>query len=148
MTGPVMTGAGLRKRRRLRLIGLAAITLALGTALIGYAMRDGIAFFRSPSQVLAAPPPPHERFRLGGMVAAGSLSRQGDLAQFDIEDGRARIAVAYRGILPDLFSEGEGTVATGHYRNGIFVADEVLAKHDETYMPREVAAVLGAASDP
>lgn len=78
------------------------------------------------------------------MVAQQSLVRQGDTAEFAIEDTRGRITVRYRGILPDLFAEGEGTVATGQYQGGIFVADEILAKHDESYMPREVIEIMNA----
>lgn len=135
----------LKKIRRIQIIVLATLALAISTALIAWAMRDGINFFRSPSQVLAQTPPATERFRLGGMVEAGSLVRgQGDLVTFRVTDFCHSITVTYRGILPDLFAENEGTVATGRLVDGVFEATEILAKHDETYMPREVADALGA----
>ncbi len=142
----------LRKKRRVQVIAIAAIALVAATALIGYGMRDGINFFRSPSQVVAAPPAPAEVFRIGGLVEAGTLERgQGEEVRFVVTDGGASVPVVYRGILPDLFSENEGMVGTGSYRDGVFVATEILAKHDETYMPREVIDALkeqGVYQDP
>ena len=133
----------LKKTRRIQIITVAALALALSTALIGYAMRDGINFFRSPTQVLEAPPPPTEVFRIGGLVEPGSIVRgQSDTVIFRVTDGVSSVEVHYRGILPDLFSENEGTVGTGRFVDGIFVAQEILAKHDETYMPREVVEAL------
>ncbi len=133
----------LKKTRRIQIIMVAAVALALSTALIGYAMRDGINFFRSPSEVLASPPPPNEVFRIGGLVEAGSIVRgQSDTVRFRVTDGMASVEVQYRGILPDLFTENEGTVGTGRFVDGVFVAHEILAKHDETYMPREVMEAL------
>lgn len=130
---------GLKKKRRVQVICLAAVALAAATALVGYAMRDGIAFFRSPSQVAEAPPSPSEVFRIGGLVEAGSLVRgQGETITFNVTDGAASVPVAYTGVLPDLFGEGEGMVGTGRYVEGTFRATEILAKHDESYMPREV----------
>jgi len=139
----------LKKTRRVQIIAVAAVALTLSTALIGYAMRDGINFFRSPSQVLADPPGANEVFRLGGMVEVGSLSRgQGESITFNVTDFCASVPVSYRGILPDLFGENEGTVATGRLVDGVFVATEILAKHDETYMPREVADAVGVQGSP
>jgi cytochrome c-type biogenesis protein CcmE len=133
----------LKKTRRIQIIAVAAVALALSTALIGYAMRDGINFFRSPSEVIASPPPPNEVFRIGGLVEPGSIVRgQSDTVRFRVTDGNASVEVQYRGILPDLFSENEGTVGTGRFVDGVFVAHEILAKHDETYMPREVMEAL------
>lgn len=133
----------LKKTRRIQIISVAAVALALSTALIGYAMRDGINFFRSPSQVLAEPPSPNEVFRIGGLVEAGSIIRgQSDTVMFRVTDGPASVEVHYRGILPDLFSENEGMVGTGRFVDGVFQASEILAKHDETYMPREVMEAL------
>lgn len=130
---------GLKKKRRIQVIALAVVALIASTALIGYAMRDGINFFRSPSQVAEAPPGPSEVFRIGGLVEAGSLVRgQGETILFSVTDGAASVPVAYTGVLPDLFGEGEGMVGTGRYVDGTFHATEILAKHDETYMPREV----------
>jgi cytochrome c-type biogenesis protein CcmE len=134
----------LKKKRRIQIIATASVALVLSTALIGYAMRDGINFFRSPSQIVAAPPPQTEVFRLGGMVEVGSIRRgQSEEVAFRVTDFCHAVEVRYRGILPDLFAENEGTVATGRLVDGVFEAHEILAKHDETYMPREVADVLG-----
>ena len=136
---------GLKKKRRIQVILVAAVALALSTALIGYAMRDGINFFRSPSQILAEPPSEAEVFRVGGLVEAGSLRRgQGAAIQFRVTDGAAAVPVVYEGVLPDLFGENEGTVATGRFVDGTFVAHEILARHDETYIPREVVEALEA----
>ncbi len=133
----------LKKTRRIQVIAVAALALVLSTGLIGYAMRDGINFFRSPSDVVASPPPPNEVFRIGGLVEAGSIVRgQSDTVTFRVTDGPASVEVAYRGILPDLFSENEGMVGTGRFIDGVFHASEILAKHDETYMPREVMEAL------
>lgn len=135
----------LKKKRRIQIITVAVLALALSTALIGYAMRDGINFFRSPSQVMSEPPAENEVFRLGGMVEAGSIRRgQSEEVSFRVTDFCHVVEVRYRGILPDLFGENEGTVATGRMVDGVFVAHEILAKHDETYMPREVANSLDA----
>ncbi len=134
---------GLKKKRRIQIIVVAAVALALSTALIGYAMRDGINFFRSPSQVVEAPPTPAEVFRIGGLVEEGSLVRgQGATTRFRVTDGAAAVDVSFTGVLPDLFGEGEGMVGTGRFVNGTFVADEILAKHDESYMPKEVIDAL------
>ena len=133
---------GLRKRRRIRIVTLAAVLLAASTALIGYAMRDGISFFRSPSQVAEAPPGPNETFRIGGLVEEGSLVAEGETMTFRVTDGAAAVPVTYTGLVPDLFREGEGMVALGRLEGGTFRATEILAKHDETYMPREVVDAL------
>ncbi|SMY07949.1 cytochrome c maturation protein CcmE [Flavimaricola marinus] len=133
----------LKKRRRIQVIVLAFAALAVSTAIIGYAMQDGINFFRSPSQVAEEPPSPNERFRIGGLVEEGSLVRgQGETVSFRVTDGGASIPVTYTGILPDLFEEGQGMVGQGNYINGTFEAVEILAKHDETYMPAEVIDAL------
>jgi len=133
----------LKKKRRIQVIALAAVALVVSTTLIGYAMRDGINFFRSPSEVIAEPPRPTETFRIGGLVEDGSLQRgQGETIRFIVTDGGASVPVEFRGVLPDLFGEGQGMVGTGQYVDGIFVATEILAKHDETYLPKEVADAL------
>ena len=135
----------LKKQRRIQVIAVMAVALTLSTVLIGYALQDGINFFRSPSQVAETPPGPKEVFRIGGLVADGSLViGQGESITFDVTDGGATIPVSYTGIRPDLFEEGQGTVATGRYINGVFEATEILAKHDETYMPTEVIDALKA----
>lgn len=133
----------LKKQRRIQIIVVAAVALALSTALIGYGMRDGINFFRSPSQVVETPPQPSEVFRIGGLVEEGTLVRdQGETVRFSVTDGGASVPVVYTGVLPDLFAENEGMVGTGRYVNGVFEASEILAKHDETYMPKEVIDAL------
>ena len=136
---------GLRKRRRIQVILAAAVALALATALIGYGLRDGINFFRSPSQILDVMPAPNEVFRVGGLVVEGSVVRgEGQVIRFSVTDTNATIDVVYNGLLPDLFNEGDGMVGTGKYVDGVFQASEILAKHDETYMPKEVIEVLKA----
>ena len=133
----------LRKQRRIQVIFITFISLALATALIGYAMRDGINFFRSPSEVLQQPPNKNETFRIGGLVKDGSLLRgSGTVIYFVVTDGNKSIPVEYSGILPDLFAEGQGMIATGKYIEGKFIASEILAKHDENYMPKEVLDTL------
>lgn len=133
----------LKKKRRIQVVALAAVALTVSTVLIGYAMKDGINLFRSPSQVMEAPPAPNEVFRIGGLVEEGSLLRgAGTEIHFSVTDGGATLPVVFKGVLPDLFEENQGTVATGRYVNGVFEASEVLAKHDETYMPKEVVDAL------
>lgn len=135
----------LKKKRRVQIIAIAAVALVMATGLIGYGMRDGINFFRSPTQVLAEPPSPSEVFRIGGLVEEGSLKRgESETIRFNVTDGNGVVAVTYKGVLPDLFQENQGMVGTGSYRDGIFVATEILAKHDETYMPKEVVDALKA----
>ncbi len=135
----------LKKQRRIQLIAVAVVALIGSTALIGYGMRDGINFFRAPSQVIAEPPAPTEVFRIGGLVEEGTLTRgQGEQISFSVTDGGASVAVVYTGVLPDLFGENEGMVGTGRYINGVFEATEILARHDETYMPKEVVDALKA----
>ena len=134
---------GLKKRRRMQILAAAAVMLALSTTLIGYAMRDGISYFRSPSQIMENPPAPNEVFRIGGLVEKGSLERgQDGRIVFSVTDGAVAVPVAYVGALPDLFAEGQGMIGSGRYVDDVFHADEILAKHDETYMPREVAEAL------
>ncbi len=134
---------GLKKQRRIQIVALAAVALVAATALIGYALKDGINFFRSPSQVIAEPPQPSEVFRIGGLVEDGSLVRgEGEVIRFNVTDGGAVVPVTYRGVLPDLFEENQGMIGTGTYVDGLFVATEILAKHDEEYMPKEVVDAL------
>lgn len=132
---------GLKKRRRIQIIIAAFVALGLSTAVIGYAMRDGINYFYMPEQVLMDPPPETQTFRLGGNVEEGSI-REGTGVQFTfrITDGMNSLPVAYIGNdpRPDLFGDGQGTIATGRLVGGVFQATEILAKHDEEYVPREV----------
>ena len=133
----------LKKQRRIQVIAVAMVALILSTALIGYAMRDGINLFRAPSQIIAEPPGPAEVFRIGGLVSEGSIVRgEGETIRFSVTDGGATVPVTYTGVLPDLFEENQGMVGMGSYINGVFEATEILAKHDETYMPAEVVDAL------
>jgi len=133
----------LKKQRRIQILALATVALVGSTALIGYAMRDGINYFRSPSEVMDAPPQPSETFRMGGLVEDGTLTRgQGEVVRFSVTDGGATVPVSFTGVLPDLFAENQGMIGTGRYVDGVFEASEILAKHDETYMPKEVTDAL------
>jgi cytochrome c-type biogenesis protein CcmE len=133
----------LKKRRRIQVIALAAASLFVATAIVAYTLREGIQFFRTPTQVAENPPAPDEVFRIGGLVEEGSLVRgEGTKISFRVTDTHAAVAVTYEGILPDLFGEGEGMVGTGRMVNGTFEASEILARHDETYMPAEVIDAL------
>ena len=133
----------LKKQRRIQVIAVAVVALIASTALIGYAMRDGINFFRAPSQIMAEPPGPTEVFRIGGLVEEGSLVRgESETVRFSVTDGGASVPVTFTGVLPDLFEENQGMVGTGSYVKGVFEATEILAKHDETYMPAEVVDAL------
>jgi len=133
----------LKKKRRIQVIGVAVLALILSTAMIGYAMRDGINYFRSPSQVMAEPPQSSEVFRIGGLVEDGSLRRgEGTQVRFRVTDGGASVPVEYTGVLPDLFEEGQGMVGLGSFDGQTFRATEILAKHDEEYMPKEVVDAL------
>ena len=133
-----------RKQRRLTLIASAGAVLALALGLVLYALSDTIVFFHAPSDIAAKGVQPGTRFRLGGLVKEGSVRRGEDQQiAFQVEDGASAVSVYYRGLLPDLFREGQGIVAEGLLEpSGVFRADTVLAKHDETYMPREVADTL------
>ena len=133
-----------RKQRRLTMIGGALLVLGIAIALVLNALRDSIVFFSTPQMVAEKHIPAGKRFRLGGLVEPGSLKRGDNLAvTFKIADGSNALEVAYKGILPDLFREGQGVVAEGALdSHGVFKADTVLAKHDETYMPKDVADAL------
>ena len=133
-----------RKQRRATLIAAAVTTLGLALGLVLFALRETITYFKTPSDILSTPLPPNQRFRLGGLVAQGSLKRgQGAEIEFAVTDTIKSVPVVFRGVLPDLFREGQGIVAEGRLEaDGRFRADNVLAKHDETYMPPEVAKAL------
>lgn len=133
----------LKKKRRIQVLVAAAVALVVAAVLIGYGFRDGINLYRSPTQLAEAPPPAGEVFRLGGLVEEGSLVRgEGETVRFSVTDGGNAVPVTFKGVLPDLFAENAGMIGTGTMENGVFVADEILAKHDENYMPREVADSL------
>jgi cytochrome c-type biogenesis protein CcmE len=133
-----------RKQRRLILIGSSLGVLAIAAALVLSALRDSIVFFNSPTDIAEKHPAAGTRMRVGGLVKPGSLQRGDNLQiRFDVTDGKSDIAVRYQGIVPDLFREGQGVVAEGVLRrDGSFLASNVLAKHDEKYMPPEVADAL------
>ena len=134
-----------RKRRRLAFAGAGLLAFAAAAALVLSALEEDIVFFFSPSDVAAAPPPPDRMIRVGGLVEAGSVARiQGSVdVAFSVSDGAEALQIVYSGQLPSLFREGQGVVAQGRLRpDGVFEAREVLAKHDETYMPPEVADAL------
>jgi cytochrome c-type biogenesis protein CcmE len=133
-----------RKQRRGILIGVCLAVLGFAVGLVLYAMRDSIVFFYSPSEVAKMQIDPYQRFRLGGLVEMGSVERgEGTSVRFAITDKSKTLPVTYVGVLPDLFREGQGVVAEGTLAaDGVFHADTVLAKHDETYMPPEVAKKL------
>lgn len=133
-----------RKQRRGVLIGLCVAVLAVAVGLVLFALEDNIVFFHSPSDVAEKKITPGQRFRLGGLVAEGSVKRgEGTTVRFAITDTAKTVNVSFTGVLPDLFREGQGVVTEGKLEaGGLFVADNVLAKHDETYMPPEVAESL------
>jgi len=133
-----------KARRRLLAVAIAAPILAASVGLSLYAMGDAAVFFYSPSQAAAKHVPAGRTVRLGGLVQTGSVVRRGDgTVEFAVTDRAATDKVVYRGDLPDLFREGQGVVAQGSFEpDGVFRAREVLAKHDERYMPREVTAAL------
>jgi cytochrome c-type biogenesis protein CcmE len=133
-----------RKQRRLSLIGGGMAVLAVAVALMLSALRDSIVFFNSPSDVVQQNAPAGTRVRIGGLVKNGSVARGKDLSvRFEVTDGKNSIPVSYRGVLPDLFREDQGVVAEGVLdAGGTFKADSILAKHDATYVPREVSDAL------
>ena len=144
--GAITNAAMTRKQRRLTLIGSGLGVLALAAALVLFALKDSIVFFNSPADLVEKQVGPGTRVRLGGLVETGSVTRGQNLnVRFQVTDGSRAVAVAYQGILPDLFREGQGVIAEGALdSNGVFRADTVLAKHDEKYMPKEVADALKA----
>ncbi|QRM54769.1 cytochrome c maturation protein CcmE [Sinorhizobium sp. BG8] len=136
-----------RKQKRLVIIGGGVGFLVAAVLLVMFAFSQSIAYFYVPGDLAKASVPPGTRIRLGGLVEAGSVKRgQGSTVAFTVTDTIGEVPVTYTGILPDLFREGQGVVAEGAFEdgNGIFVADTVLAKHDETYMPKDVADRLKA----
>jgi cytochrome c-type biogenesis protein CcmE len=133
------------KRRRLYFVIAGMALLGVAAGLVLYAMNDTLVFFYSPSELLAKQVPPGRTLRIGGLVETGSVARDADgtTVHFRVTDTAKTVAVVYKGILPDLFREGQGVVAEGTMsQDGVFVAAEVLAKHDENYMPKEVVDAL------
>jgi cytochrome c-type biogenesis protein CcmE len=134
-----------RKQQRLALLALGMAALGGATALVLTAFSGNLVFFFSPSELRARPVAADQRVRIGGLVEAGSLARDpaGDGVTFRVTDGKTDLAIVYRGVLPDLFREGQGVVVEGNLRpDGAFAASSVLAKHDARYMPREVVEAL------
>lgn len=135
----------LKKKRRIQVILLTIFALFASVVLIGYAMKDGINLYRSPTQVLESPPESTEYFQIGGLVKEGSMTPVDGVAfSFVVTDTAKDVPVNYVGAepRPDLFQEGTGTIAKGYYVDGVFQADKLLAKHDESYMPKEVIDTL------
>lgn len=133
------------KRKRLWLVVGSLAVLGFAATLVLTALNDNIVFFYSPTQMVEKQIPPERRFRMGGLVEAGSVqkSADGQVTSFRVTDTNKTVDVVYRGLLPDLFREGQGVVAEGSLgSDGVFVAREILAKHDENYMPPEVAKAL------
>jgi len=130
------------RHKRLLIVALVVLVIGAALALILSAFQSNLVFFFSPSQIASHEAPVGRTFRLGGLVVAGSLKRDGVTVHFDVTDKAQTVPVRYVGILPDLFKEGKGVVAQGKLEDGVFVAKEVLAKHDENYMPPEAAEAL------
>lgn len=135
--------AGLKKKRRIQMIVAGLVLMASAAVLMGFAFKEGIEFFRTPSQIAEDMPSDSERFRLGGLIKEGSWEK-GDTHRFVVTDTKHEVIVVYSGILPDLFDEGQMTIATGILVNDEFIASEVLAKHDEEYIPAELVDELPA----
>lgn len=128
---------GLKKRRRIWFIIFAFIALGISVAVLGFGFRKGIQYYRMPSEVLTNPPQESELFRIGGFVSEGSIKRLADgSVSFIIVDSGGAVPVIYKGVLPDLFEENQGAIALGKYKNNIFEAVQILAKHDENYKPK------------
>ena len=126
-----------RKKRRMTLIGVGAVLMAGAAALVSVAFQDTIAFFKTPTEIAADPPAQEQRLRVGGMIVEGTLQKGAENV-FRVTDFENELEIRFEGVLPDLIKEGQGMVADGRLVNGVFIADEVLAKHDEKYMPAEI----------
>jgi cytochrome c-type biogenesis protein CcmE len=135
-----MSAAFKPKHQRLALVGIALIAILVAGVLAAWALRNQASYFYIPSEIVAHPPAPDRGVRLGGMVKVGSLKTAPDgvTMHFEVDDGKAQVPVTFKGLAPDLFKEGSGVVAEGHMVDGTFVADNLLAKHDENYVPREL----------
>jgi len=131
-----------KKAKRIRMLVFGGVLLIGAAGLFGFLAQDAIAFFKSPTELVEGSYRPDQLLRVGGLVVDGSSGQEGTTNLFEITDGNGTVKVAFTGVLPDLFREGQGIVAEGYWREGQFVASEVLAKHDENYMPKEVADAL------
>ena len=143
--------ARLRRKQRIMMLVFGGVALAMSTVLVSLAMRDSIVFFFGPTELMAKDASGElgadRRLRVGGMVVEGSLVRgSGETVTFSVTDMKQAVDVSYKGVLPDLFGEGQGVVAEGYFKDGRFRAVTVLAKHDEKYMPREVTSAMEAAA--
>ncbi len=138
------------RKKRLGLIILMLVGVAVGVSFALKALNENIMFFFSPADIEAGKAPDNKDFRVGGVVVDGSVKRPGDglTVEFDLTDNQSIVKVKYTGILPDLFREGQGIIANGRLNNGTFVAQEVLAKHDENYMPPEVMEAMKKSGKP
>ncbi|MEM1238139.1 MAG: cytochrome c maturation protein CcmE [Pseudomonadota bacterium] len=135
--------ASTRKKQRMILLAFGGSLMTAAAVVVGFAFQDTIAFFKSPSDIMAQQPDASRLLRIGGLVEEGTVVRgEGEAVRFDVTDGGASVTISFAGILPDLFREGQGIVAEGYWRAGRFEATEVLAKHDENYVPKEVADAL------
>ena len=133
----------LEKRRRIQVIIILLGSLLIASVLIGYGLREGISYFKTPTELTSSPPRSDQLIRVGGLVEGGSIKMKVDgEISFLVTDQNKSIEVRYRGILPDLFSENQGVIGSGYFIKGIFEANEILAKHDEKYMPIEVIDTL------
>ena len=137
------------RQKRLAIAGVVLASVGAMAALVFNAFQSNLVFFYSPTQVMAKEAPANRTFRIGGLVQDGSVKRDGVEVNFVVTDTAKTVPVRYKGILPDLFKEGKGVVAQGQLQGDVFVASEVLAKHDENYMPPEAAEALkhGAAAN-
>lgn len=133
-----------RKHKRLTFVIIAMALIGVATGLVLYALGDGVSLYKTPTDIATQPSNPDQRLRLGGLVEEGSVQREQGSAvvRFRVTDMEHSVDVIYEGLLPDLFREGQGIVTTGRVQDGVFVADEVLAKHDENYMPPEAVEAL------
>ena len=134
--------AGLKKKRRIQLISLGFVCISAACVSIYYAAGDAFQYFYSPSNIIEKRPLDGKIIRIGGVVVLGSIEVYGATTTFSVTDGLSTLPVTFTGIVPDLFTEGQGMIGTGSLENGFFKATEILAKHDEEYMPREVADAL------
>ena len=131
-----------KKARRIKMLVFGGVLMAAAAGIFGFLAQDAIAFFKSPTELTEGKYGPQQLLRVGGLVVDGSSKTDGPTHLFEITDGNGTVTVAFKGVLPDLFREGQGIVAQGYWREGQFEAQEVLAKHDENYMPREVVDAL------
>lgn len=133
-----------KKARRIQMLIFGGFMMLAASALVGFMGQDAIAFFKSPSELVTESWRPDQLLRVGGLVVEGTSTTDGPTQRFDVTDGENAVSVAFTGVLPDLFREGQGIVAQGYWRGDVFEATEVLAKHDENYMPRELEGMMAA----